>query len=172
MRKWFICMLIACSAVFAAPAEAAPKAMKSIVNRVSQACDDVGGALWRNKGGIGIGAVTVAAVTNPTPFVEGATTVITGTAKPVHQSPLGSVCFYLILTGLAVAGARWLFNYLKDWKNWLPLLFVLLGLGLTCGVAQAGVVECAQAVPNVAAGLIKPLWDAFGFILFILTIFI
>ena len=159
-------MLIACIAVYAIPAEAAPKqAVKKIVKQVGKACDDVGSALWKNKGGIAVGAATVVAVTNPEPFVQGATTIVTGTAKPIHQSTLGSVFFYLLLTGLTVAGVRYLFHHLKDWKNWLPLLVV--GILLCCGnIAEAGVMEGVSVIP------VRSLWDFLGFILLILSIFI
>jgi hypothetical protein len=59
MQKYVIGMMIVCATIFSVPVIAAPKqAMKYVVSRVSQTCDDLGSAIWKNKGGLAIGAVT------------------------------------------------------------------------------------------------------------------
>ena len=167
MQKYVIGIMIACIAVAAVPANAAPKAVKSIVNQAGKVCDDIGSVLWKNKGGIAVGAVTVAAVTNPEPFVQGATTVIAGTTKPIRQSTFATTLFCLLLLALTIFGVRWFFNYLKDWKNWTPLMVVgfVLCFG---GIAEAGVFDRVPVIP------IKPIpwWHVIDLLLLVLAIFI
>jgi hypothetical protein len=169
-----ICLFAVCAvpASAAVPTKAVAKA-KDFITRVTTS---LGNAIWNNKGSVAVGSVAVAVATNPAPFVSGATTMITG--RPSDPSATGirsyftSWLFYLIATVLAIIGVRCSWNYVKDYKNWLPLMVV--GVLLTCGgVVQAGMIDYVP-VPEVPLTGIKPppFWDVIGLIILILTIFI
>jgi hypothetical protein len=131
----------------------------------------------------------MAVATNPAPFVEGATTVITGKpTKLVSNQNVGSpsasgglwyYLFYVAVTVLCIVGVRCAWNYVKDYKNWLPLLIVGLCFA-TCGVVEAGVFQSLPMAEGIAGVIAKPpiplppmiLWHFVNFALLILTIII
>ena len=169
MRKFLIGMITVCIfAAHAVTANAAPskRTITKAVSLVGKACDNVANVLWRNKGAIAVGTAAVVATTNPEPLIGGAATMVTGVTQPIHQSALGSILFYLLLAVISVAGVRYLLQYLKDWKNWLPLILGLIFCGLTAGIAEAGVIGCATIKP--------PFWwgEVIGFILLVIGMFL
>jgi hypothetical protein len=169
-----ICLFAAC----AVPASAAIPTRVKVKARdfITKTSTSLGNAIWNNKGSIAVGSAAVALATNPAPFVSGATTMITGRAGDPAATSIQSYftgwLFYAIATLLAIIGVRCSWNYVKDYKNWLPLM--VIGLFLCCsGVVQAGVIDYVP-VPEVPIVGIKPppLWDVIGLIILILTIII
>jgi hypothetical protein len=147
-----------------APADAATKWQvgTKIVNLAGQACDNVAGILWRNKGAIGVTAGAVAIATQPEVFVSGATSL----ASQTVSSPIGgTILLYLTVAGLLYAG--WRFFLRRVGKRWgLPLL--ALGLLLFGGgSAMAGTIDIPAS--DVATGAIKPMWDALTWIIVIIA---
>jgi len=173
MRNFLIGMIAACVfAVSAVSAGAAiPKrAMVKTKDFIAKTGKSLGSAIWDNKGSIAVGTTAVAVATNPAPFVEGAAAVITGrtnnlSAGGVQSYVVGWLC-YAMATILAIVGVRCAWNYVKDYKNWLPLFLGVMVCGLTCGIAEAGVLDCVAIRP--------PFWwgDVFGWILLVITIFL
>jgi hypothetical protein len=164
-----ICLLAIC----AVPASAAiPTRVKvKAKDFVTKTSTSIGNAVWGNKGAIVVGTGAVAVASNPAPFIEGAATVITGRASNSpsgFQSYIFGWLFYLVATLLAIVGVRCTWNYVKDYKNWLPFLFV--GVLLCCGdVAEAAVLS----VPEIQSGVIyRPWWDIFSLLFFIIAIFV
>jgi hypothetical protein len=160
-------------AICAAPASAAiPTRVKvKAKDFITKTSTSIGNAIWNNKGAITIGTGAVAIASNPAPFVEGAATVITGRASNSSggiQSYIFGWLFYLVATLLAIVGVRYTWNYVKDYKNWLPLMVVGVLL-CSVGVAEAGVIP----VPDNHSGFIyRPWWDVISFVILIITIFI
>jgi hypothetical protein len=163
--KLFIGIMIASILAVSVTNAEASIATRSVKHFVDQTCD----VLWNNIGTIAATLALVTVAANPAPFVEGTTTIITGTTiKSVIQQTSLAVSFIVCLTlaVFAVVGGRSLINYIKDWFKILPFLVVGVLL-LSCGIAEAGVMECFQH-----GGIIKPpWWDVIGIIIFILTMF-
>ena len=168
MKNLFIVMLVACiSAVNTVPVDAASvqrRAVEKIVSKttdvVGKVCDNVSQVIWRNKCAVAAGATAVAVATNPEPFVQGATAVVTGSTQAAASSGFFS---FLLLATLFIAGL-WLFVGCIGRKFWRIVPLLVVGL-LLCfgGVAEAGTLE---------HGAIKPWWgDIIGVILLIIAIF-
>jgi hypothetical protein len=174
-QKLFIGITAVCLlAVCAAPASAATprRAAAKVKDFITQASTSLGNAIWNNKGSVAVGATAVGIATNPSPFVSGITTVLTGRPSDPNATGIASFftswMFYLIATLLAIVGVRCTWNYVKDYKNWLPLL--VIGAFLGCGgIAEAGAIDYVP-VPEVQSGFIhRPWWDIIGFVLFVLA---
>jgi len=173
MRKFLIGMIaVFVFAVSAVSASAAlPKrAVVRTQDFIAKTGKSLGSVIWDNKGSVAVGATAVAVATNPVPFVEGAATVITGRTSNLAaggvQSYVVGWLFYAMATVLAIVGVRCAWNYVKDYKNWLPLFLGVMVCGLTGGIAEAGVLDCGVIRP--------PFWwgDVFGWILLVITIFL
>jgi hypothetical protein len=167
MQKLFIGIIIVCLfAVYAVPASAAipTKSLTRIAVKskdyITKTATSWGNAIWNNKGSIAVGTAAVAVATNPAPFVQGTTTLITGKPTVVTNtsdvanlsvqsqsvtSSLWYYAFYIAVTLLCILGVRCAWSYIKDYKNLLPVLIVGVCFA-TCGVAEAGVVESVVSV--------------------------
>ena len=173
MKKFLIGMIAACILAVSAVSASAAVSKKAVVKTkdyIAKTSKSLGNAIWDNKGSIAVGTTAVAVATNPAPFVEGAATVITGRASHLSaggvQSYVAGWLFYAIATLLVIVGVRCVWNYVKDYKNWLPLVFGAVFCGLTGGIAEAGVLDCTAIRP--------PFWwsDIVGWILLVITIFL
>ena len=175
MKKFFIGIITALMFAFnTVPAEAVvpqKRVATSVVHFIGKACDNAANVLWRNKGAVAVGTTAVAVATNPEPFVQGATAVVTGTTQTAIQSGTGGGFFsFLLLATLFIAGL-WLFVGCIRRKFWriVPLLVIGVLICL-CGVTEAATLHSA-AVPVAAA--IKPLVNAIGWVVIIAaTIFL
>jgi hypothetical protein len=129
------------------------KSLKRVVVKakdyITQNAKSLGNALWDNKGAVAVGTVAAVALTSPEPVIQGATTIITGKPAVIASSSvIGSSSatgglwyygFYLAITILCIVGVRCAWNYVKDYKNWLPLMIV--GVFLCCGdIVEAGII--------------------------------
>ena len=178
ITKMIIGMLVACFiCIYAGTADAAgikKAAITKGVSFVKKTFDNVGNAIWNNKGAIAVGAATVAIVTQPEihaqPVTAATTAVATETSKAIYCSPIrtiGAVFFFaalLVIAWTMVCIAR---HYLKLWHI-LPLLLVCV-LIFSGGVAEAG------TMPIAAAHMfpLKPFIDVVGWIIIVIvTIFI
>jgi hypothetical protein len=174
-QKLFISITAVCLfAVCAAPACAAIPTRAKVKARdfIAKASKSLGDAIWQNKASVAIGATAVGVATNPAPFVSGITTILTGRPSDPSaggiQSYIVGYVFYAIATLLAIIGVRCAWNYVKDYKNWLPLMVVGVLL-CSVGVAEAGMI----AVPDTQSGFIyRPWWDVISIVILIITIFI
>jgi len=173
MRKFLIGMIAACILAVSAVSASAAVSKKAVVKTkdfIAKTGKSLGNAIWDNKGSIAVGTTAVAVATNPAPFVEGAATVITGKSSNLSagsvQSYMVGWLFYAIATLLAIVGVRCAWNYVKDYKNWLPLILGVMVCGLTGGIAEAGVLDCTAIRP--------PFWwsDVVGWILLVIMIFL
>jgi hypothetical protein len=186
MNKIFIGIAIACFiAVLAGTADAAvPTRTKvKVKDFITKTATSWGNAIWSNKASIAVGTAAVAVATNPAPFVEGATTIITGQPAKIvtpsynqataSQSATGSLWyygFYLAATTFCIVGVRCIWNYVKDYKNWLPLMVV--GILLCCGgIVEAAVITPPPVLPPVFISPI-PWWNIVNFVLLVVSIFI
>jgi len=167
-------------AVNTVPVEAASarkKAIEKIVSKttdaVGKACDNVGSVLWRNKCGIAVGVTAVAVATNPEPFVQGATAVVTGTTQAAMQSSTGGGFFsFLLLATLFIAGLYLFVGCIRrKFRRIVPLLVVGL---LLCfgGIAEAGMIAQIPDIVCPAVPPPAPWWKIINFILLIIAIFV
>jgi hypothetical protein len=187
-QKLFIgTIVIGLLATCAVPANAAmPK--KAVVKVAGTAKDfitktstSLGNAIWNNKGSIAVGSAAVALATNPAPFVSGATTMITGRPSDPSatgiQSYLVGWLFYAVATILAILGVRYAWAYLKDWKNWVPLLLIVGVCCITCGTVEAGIIHfptvegLVDTIPKPPVLPTVPWWSLFNVVLLVITIF-
>jgi hypothetical protein len=165
-----ICLFAAC----AVPASAAiPTRVKvKAKDFITKTSTSLGNAIWNNKGSIAVGSAAVALATNPAPFVSGATTMITGRPSDPSATSIQSYftgwLFYAIATVLAVLGVRFAWNYVKDYKNWLPLMIVGILL-CSVGVAEAGIIQPLLKPPVLLPPV--PWWSLFNVALIVATIF-
>jgi hypothetical protein len=184
-----ICLFAVCTvpADAASPAKAATKIAVKAKDFITQTGTSLGNVIWQNKGSIAVGTAAVAVATNPAPFVEGATTIITGkpakivipanyqvTGYQSAQSVTGSLWYYLFYAGvtiLCIVGVRCAWSYVKDYKNWLPLMVVGVLL-CSVGVVEAAVITSPPPVlPPVFISPI-PWWNIVNFVLLVVSIFI
>jgi len=158
MRKFIIGIIAACTlfmgTVAANAAGTTKTAVKKIVNRASN-------VLWRNKGTVAGGVVLAAAVSNPTPFINGVTTLLWGVGHTVVQMGI-KFPLYCLLGIVCVIGIRYFLRHV-NFRRILPLL--LLGvLFCGCGVAEAGVMT------NLPVVTVRPLWwEALGWLFIVIT---
>jgi hypothetical protein len=181
-----LCLFAVCAvpASAAVPKKAVTKLASKVKDYVVKTGNSIGETIWRNKGSVAIGTVAVAAANNPAPFVDGAVTIVTGrpakTSGPsdtANHSFIVGWLFYAIATLLAIIGVRCLWNYVKDYKNWLPLMVVGVLL-CSVGVVEAGVV-CLPTLDGIASVIPKPpvppapvpWWNVLYFVLFVIMIF-
>jgi hypothetical protein len=174
-QKLFIGVTALCLfAVCAVPASAAVPTRVKVKAKdfITKTGKSIGDTIWHNKGSIAVGSTAVAVATNPAPFVSGITTVLTGRASDPSgggiQSYIFGFGFYAIATLLTIVGVRCTWNYVKDYKNWLPLMVVGI-LFCSVGVAEAGVIP----VPDNQSGFIyRPWWDVITIVILIISIFL
>ena len=170
-------VIAACILAFnAGTAEAAgikKAAITKGVSFVKKTFDNVGNAIWNNKGAIAVGTAAVAVATQPDilaqPLTSASVAVATETSRAVRSSPIGTIgmaLFFaamLVIVWTMVCVAR---HYLKLWHI-VPLLTTGMYL-ISCGVTEAAV----QGMPVIqCAATFKPFWDVLGVLLFIITIF-
>jgi len=179
MQNFLMGIIAACAfAVSAGTADAAAlhkRAVTNAVNLVGKACDNVSSVLWRNKGTVAVGTTAVAVATNPEPFVQGTTAVVTGTTGKVMKSNTGSsIVSYLLLSVLLIAGIWYFLRCIKFRPGHVLPLLILGVLILFCFTDSASAGTFAQ-VPEIQCGMVKPpLWwtDIVGWILLIIVIFL
>jgi hypothetical protein len=193
MQKLFIGIIIVCLFAVSAGTASAAIPTKSLTRIAVKSKDYItktaaswGNAIWNNKGSIAVGTAAVAVATNPAPFVQGTTTLITGKPTVVtntadvanlsvaSQSVTSSLWyygFYIAVTLLCILGVRCAWNYTKDYKNLLPVLIVGVCF-VTCGVAEAGVVESVVSViPKPPVLPAVPWCTVFNIALIVVSIF-
>jgi hypothetical protein len=183
MQKFFVGIIVVCLFAVSAGTASAATSTKSVTKIATRAKDwitktgtSLGAVIWNNKGSIAVGTAAVAVVTNPAPFVQGTTTLITGkptvvtnTADVAGQSLSGIFWyygFYAAATLFCIVGVRCAWNYIKDYKNWLPLMIVGVCF-VTCGVADA-----ATVIPKPPVLPAVPWCTVFNVVLVIVSIFI
>jgi len=164
MQRFLISMLALYMVAVCAVSADASVAKKS-VSLIRKTSDAVGNAIWNNKGSIAIGTAAVAVATEPEilvqPFVGN-----TGQAVSGQSITLVRIIFYLLVVVLAIIGMRVIFLYIKHWLSfWKIVLLMMISILFCCsGIAQAGVME---------GGVIRlPWWDALGWIILLLTMFV
>ena len=166
-------MVSAVSADAATRKQAIEKIVNKTTDAVGKACDNVSQVIWRNKCAVAVGATAVAVATNPEPFVQGATAVVTSTTQAAMQSSTGGGFFsFLLLATLFIAGL-WLFVGCIRSKFWrvVPLLVVAL---LLCfgGIAEAGMIASIPDIQCPAVPPPAPWWNIINFIFLIIAIFV
>jgi hypothetical protein len=163
MNKLIIGTIAACALAASAvhvEASTATQTVTKITNFVGKACDGIADVLWRNAGGVLVGAGAVALATQPEAFVGGVTAI-------VSTPYIGSILFYLIVAVLAILAVRYCLHRIGLWRLLPLLVFCLLLCG---GVAEAGMIDF---VPAPDFQCIKPMWDTLGWIIaIIITIFL
>jgi hypothetical protein len=60
-----------------------------------------------------------------------------------------------MVTLLCIIGVRYAWGYIKDYKNWLPVLIVGLCF-VSCGVAEAGVFQSLPMTEGIVSFIPKP----------------
>jgi hypothetical protein len=174
-----VCLLAACAvpasaAVNIAPTVAITRAVLKVKSLFAKTGKTVSKSIWDNKGSILIGTGAMAVAAAPASFFDSIGAVFSGRSnrsgsQPMYGGNLVHVLFYAAATIFCVLGVRFAWNYLKDYKNWLPLIIVGVLLCCCSGVAEAGM----TTVPDAQLGAIKPpFWDVIGFIILVLTLFI
>jgi hypothetical protein len=188
-----ICIIAVCavSASAAIQKKAATKLAIKAKDYITTTSKSIGNAIWNNKGAVAVGTAAVVVATNPeataavvTGVTEtvttGATAVITGAtegvSRSVRQSSGSGSIWYLVLfaaaTTFCIVVIRYIWNYVRDWKNWIPLAVV--GVFLCCGgIAEAGIIGLPTA-DGIASVISKPVpfWTFFNVVLCLVTIFI
>jgi hypothetical protein len=168
MKKMITGLMVACglcSDAASSDASKAPRAMPKIANLTGKACDGIASILWRNKGGLLVGATATAIITKPEAFLGTATSL----ASQTVTSNGGSILSVVLVVGLIYAGWRYLSRFIG--KRWRILPLLLVGLLLFGGgTAMAGTVDY---IPASDFECIKPAWNVFTtIILFVIAIFL
>jgi hypothetical protein len=185
-----ICLfaVLTVSADAAIPKKAVTKLATKAKDYITKVGNSLGNTIWQNKGSVAIGASAVAVATHPEPFVNGAVSILTG--KPVstfnpsatgNSSMVGSLWYYpfdAAVTLLCVIGVRYTWNYVKDYKNWLPVLVIGVCF-ISSGAVEAGVVQNLPMAEGIASVIPKPpmlppvpWWTIINVIVVAITIFI
>jgi hypothetical protein len=189
-----ICLIAICTvpASAAIPKKTATKLAIKAKDYITQTSKSIGNAIWNNKGAVAVGTAAVVIATNPeataavvTGVTEtvttGATAVITGAtegvSRSVRQSSGSGSIWYLVFfaaaTVFCIVVIRYIWNYVRDWKNWIPL--AVIGIFLCFGgIAEAGIIglPTVDGITNVISKPPVPFWTFFNVVLCLVTIFI